>query len=80
MTTQQVDNILEKLGDTALLDNFTAVLHEGDLLHILYPTFTLLHYETLIEFCAEEELFFYSANNKGSFQLTLLNDPVYDGE
>ena len=80
MSEQQVDNILEKLGDTNLLNHFTAIHHDGDLLHILYSNFTLLNYEALIDFCEEEELFFYSAPNKSSFQLTLLNDPVYGVE
>jgi hypothetical protein len=78
MSEQQVDNILDALSRNNLLNHFTGINHGGDLLHVFYPTFTLLNYESLIEFCVEEELFFYSAPNKGLFQLTLLNDPVYD--
>jgi hypothetical protein len=77
MSELQVDNILDKLSTNNLLNHFIGIDHKGDLLHILYPKFTLLNYESLIEFCAEEELFFYSAPNKDSFQLTLLNDPIY---
>lgn len=77
MSEQQVDNIMDKLSDNNLLNHFTGINHAGDLLHILYPSFNLLSYESLIEFCAEEELFFYSAPNDGLFQLTLLNDPIY---
>lgn len=78
MLAQQVDNILDKLSNIGLLNTFTGINHSGDYLHIIYPTFTLLHYEALVEFCAEEELFFYSSPNNGMFLLTLLNDPVYD--
>jgi len=77
MSEQQVDNILEKLSTNNLLNHFTGINHSGDLLYIIYPTFHLLNYESLVEFCAEEELFFYSAPNKSSFQLTLINDPIY---
>ena len=77
MSELQVDNILDKLSANNLLNHFTGIQHNGDLLYIIYPTFTLLNYESLVEFCAEEELFFYSAPNKDSFQLTLLNDPFY---
>lgn len=80
MTEQQVDNILDKLSENNLLNHFTTIYPDGELLHILYPTFTLLNYEALVEFCAEEELFFYSAPNKSSFQLTLLNDPIYNND
>ncbi|GAB3512985.1 hypothetical protein [Emticicia fontis] len=80
MSEQQVDNILEKLSEDTLLNQIIGINHDGDLLHVFYKTFTLLHYESLVEFCAEEELFFYSAPNKDLFQLTLLNDPVYNNQ
>jgi len=80
MTEQQVDNILENISTNNLLNYFTGMTHEGEYLHLFYPTFTLLNYESLVEFCAEEELFFYSAPRNGLFQLTLLNDPVYTSD
>ncbi|UTA66638.1 MULTISPECIES: hypothetical protein [Emticicia] len=78
MTAQQVDNVLDKLSANSFLNHFEGINHDADMLHVFYTSFTLLNYEALVEFCAEEELFFYSAPNKQYFQLTLINDPVYE--